>query len=87
MKAGERGGRPRRIRRLAKWNCPRCDAPLKWKRLRGWQTYLECRECFSAFELVVERRMEPCGPQSQFTKFLRHTIRLAPGRSRRLKRP
>jgi hypothetical protein len=69
-------------------NCPRCGAPLReegpsWK----WLRFFECVQCFCAFELVAEKHYEPCSPQSQFTKFLRHTFTLQPGRTPRSSRP
>jgi hypothetical protein len=40
-------------------------------------------KCWATFEAVIKRRIEPTGPQSAFAKFLRHTITLQPGRTRR----
>jgi hypothetical protein len=63
--------------------CPRCSGPLREKYAnRKWLRYFECGECWTTFEPVIEKRWEPCAPQSSFRKFLRHTITLQPGRSR-----
>jgi rubredoxin len=64
------------------WSCPRCGLPLREKTLRGWRTFFECGGCWATFEPVIEKRWQPTAPQSAFTKFLRHTITLQPGRSR-----
>jgi hypothetical protein len=65
-------------------SCPRCDGPLQEKGpSRKWRRFFECGQCWATFEPVVERRFQPCGPHSAFVKFLRHTITLQPGRTRR----
>jgi hypothetical protein len=63
--------------------CPRCDGPLQEKGpSRKWRRFFECRQCWATFEPVIERRFQPCGHNPR-AKFLRHTITLQPGRSRR----
>ena len=64
--------------------CLRCDGPLCERHSgRRWRMYFECGECWATFEPVIDRRFEPSGPRSSFVKFLRHTITLQPGRTRR----
>jgi transposase-like protein len=64
-------------------NCPRCGAALReCGPNRRWRPYFECRECCRAFEMVNEQHMEPCGHNPR-AKFLRHSMILQPGRTRK----
>jgi hypothetical protein len=64
-------------------NCPRCDGPLSEREPnRKWRRFFECGQCWATFEPVIERRFQPCGHNPR-AKFLRHTITLQPGRTRR----
>jgi len=73
---------------MASWafspaNCPRCDGPLRERGPnRKWLRYFECVQCWATFELVEEAHFEHCG-HSKGRRFLRHTITLQSGRTRR----
>ena len=63
-------------------DCPRCGAVLRERGPnRKWKPFFECRECCRTFELVTERRFLRTAPQSAYTKFMRHTTTLQPGRT------
>jgi transposase-like protein len=65
----------------ATMNCPRCGASLLEQESNGnWLIFFECKECWRAFELVVEGHFEHRGhPKGR--RFLRHTTTLQPGRT------
>lgn len=60
--------------------CPRCGAELAEIATPKWLPFFECRRCFRAFELVVERHRAPTVTGGWF---LRSTVTLQPGRTAR----
>ena len=66
-------------------NCPRCGAPLQERAPNlQWLRWLECDECWLAYELVSEAHWEhPGHPKGR--RFMRHTVTLQPGRTPHVK--
>jgi hypothetical protein len=63
--------------------CPRCGAPRREREPdRKWLRFFECRQCWLAFEVSVERHFESCDHNPN-AKFLRSTSTLEPGRTPR----